>query len=86
MNKPRIGTQRALSTVVTSAMLISAVAVMGIALVGWSQSTLTNQQVVLANQFYSKEDTGYSWSTGETINIVVTTARDKVYTTHVVAP
>ncbi len=152
MNKPRIGTQRALSTVVTSAILISAVAVMGVALVGWSQSVLTTHQVVLANQFsdqintlneyalienvwfgssnlmnytitnvgtvalnvieikltnssqntlhtiaitgggilpnqfYSKEDTGYSWSTGETINVVVTTARDKVYTTHVVAP
>ncbi len=155
MKKIRIGTKRALSTVVTSAMLISAVAVMGVALVGWSQSTLTNQQVVLANQFsdqintlneygiienvwfgdtpsnfinftvinvgtvalnvieikltdtsqttlhtypiitdggilpnqyYSYQSDGYSWSTGETINVVVTTARDKVYTTHVVAP
>ena len=155
MNWLRIGTKRALSTPVTSVMLISAVAVMGVALVGWSQSTLTNQQVVLSNQFsdqinvlneygvienvwfgdtpsnfinftiinvgtvalnvteiklmytsqatlhtyptitgggifpkqyYSYQSDGYSWSSGETINVVVTTSRDKVYTTQVVAP
>lgn len=152
MNKPRIGTKRALSTPVTSALLISAVAVMGVTLVGWSQSTLSNNQVLLSNQFsdqintlneyaiienvwfgssnlmnytitnvgtvylnvteikltdtskntlhtitisdggilpnqfYPKEDTGYSWSSGETLNVVVTTARDKIYTTQVVAP
>ncbi len=155
MNWLRIGTKRALSTPVTSVMLISAVAVMGVALVGWSQSTLANQQAVLSNQFsdqinvlneygvienvwfgdnpsnfinftiinvgtvalnvteiklidtsqatlhtyqtitgggifpnqyYSYQSDGYSWSSGETINVVVTTARDKVYTTLVVAP
>lgn len=155
MNWLRIGTKRALSTPVTSVMLISAVAVMGVALVGWSQSTLANQQAVLSNQFsdqinvlneygvienvwfgdnpsnfinftiinvgtvalnvteiklidtsqatlhtyqtitgggifpnqyYSYQSDGYSWSSGETINVVVTTARDKVYTTQVVAP
>ena len=155
MNWPRIGTKRALSTAVTSAMLISAVATMGVTLVGWSQSTLTTSQAVLTNQFsdqvnrlneyavienvwfgdsppnlmnftiinvgtvslnvteikltnssqhtlytfpiitgggispneyYSFQDTGYVWASGESINVVVTTARDKVYTTYVVAP
>ena len=156
MKKLSIGTKRALSGSVTSAMLISAVAIMGVTLVGWSQSTLTSQQQILAsqysdqvnslneyavienvwfsssppnlinytivnvgtiglnvteiklldsssqatlytsptitnggifsNQIYSYQDTGYAWTSGEDFTVVVTTARDRVYLTYVVAP
>jgi len=54
MNWPRIGTKRALSGPVTSAILLSAVTVMGIMLVGWSNTTLTINQVELDATFSNK--------------------------------
>lgn len=54
MNWSRIGTKRALSGPVTSAILLSAVATMGILLVGWSNSTLSYNQVELDATFSSK--------------------------------
>ncbi len=50
----RIGTKRGLSSTVTAAMLLSAVTVMGIFVVGWSQSNLTQHQVALENTFSDK--------------------------------
>jgi len=149
MNKPRIGTKRALSTVVTTAILLTSVSVMGIYLVGWSNSTLANEEIRLANSFndkinklnehiiienvwfddspyiinitlnnvgiiglsvseielvnstdtttfsisdgavlpkkiYSFQDT-YVWVEDEVVDIYVTTARDRIFTTQVVA-
>ncbi len=51
MNRLRIGTQRALTTPVVSAMLLAAVATMGVYLVGWSNTTLTLNQVELEATF-----------------------------------
>ena len=51
MNWLRIGTKRALSDPITSAILLSAVATMGMFLVGWSNTTLTSNQVELEATF-----------------------------------
>ena len=51
MNRLRIGTKRALSTPVTSAILLSAVATMGVFLVGWSNTTLSLNQAELEVTF-----------------------------------
>ncbi len=40
-------TKRALSTIVTSAILLTAVAIMGIMIVGWANSNLTKNQMEL---------------------------------------
>ena len=145
----RIRPQRGLSTVVTTAILLSAVSVMGIYLVGWSNSSLLNDQIRLENSFndkinklnehviienvwfnddpytvnvtlnnagivglniteiklvnssdttvfaitnggslpkntYSFQDT-YVWLKNEVVDIYVTTARDRIFTTQVVA-
>jgi len=145
----RIRPKRGLSTVVTTAMLLSAVSIMGIYLVGWSNSSLLNEQIRLENSFndkinklneevfienvwfddspyiinitlnnvgiiglnvteielvnstdtttfsitnggvfpkktYSFQDT-YVWVVDEVVDIYVTTARDRIFTTQVVA-
>lgn len=145
----RITPKRGLSTVVTTAILLSAVSIMGIYLVGWSNSSLLNQQLNLENSFndklnklnedifienvwfnddpytvnvtinnvgviglnvtqiklvnssdtaifvitdggvlpkntYSFQDT-YVWLKNEIIDIYVTTARDRIFTTQVTA-
>jgi len=145
----RIRPKRGLSTVVTTAILLSAVSIMGIYLVGWSNSSLLNQQFKLENSFndklnklnedifienvwfnddpytvnvttnnvgviglnitqiklvnssdttvfaitnggvlpkntYSFQDT-YVWVKNEIVDIYVTTARDRIFTTQVVA-
>ena len=51
MNRFRIGTQRALTTPVVSAILLAAVATLGVYLVGWSNTTLTLNQVELEATF-----------------------------------
>jgi len=145
----RIRPKRGLSTVVTTAILLSAVSIMGIYLVGWSNSSLLSDQIRLENSFndkinklnedifienvwfnddpytvnvttnnvgiiglnitqiklvnssdttvfaitnggvfpkntYSFQDT-YVWVKNEVIDIYVTTARDRIFTTQVVA-
>ena len=54
MNRLRIGTQRALTTPVVSAILLAAVATLGVYLVGWSNTTLTLNQVELEATFSNK--------------------------------
>ncbi len=51
MKRIRIGPKRALSTVVTSVMLLTAVATMGVSIVAWSQSNLTQHQILLESSF-----------------------------------
>ncbi len=145
----RIRPKRGLSTVVTTAILLSAVSIMGIYLVGWSNSSLLNDQIRLENSFndkinklnedifienvwfnddpytvnvttnnvgviglnitqiklvnssdttvfaitnggvtpkktYSFQDT-YVWVKNEVVDVYVTTARDRIFTTQVVA-
>ncbi len=145
----RIRPKRGLSTVITTAILLSAVSIMGIYLVGWSNSSLLIQQLNLENSFsdklnklnedifienvwfnddpyfvnitinnvgviglnvtqiklvnssdtaifvitdggvvpkntYSFQDT-YVWVKNEIIDIYVTTARDRIFTTQVTA-
>ncbi len=145
----RIRPKRGLSTVVTTAILLSAVSMMGIYLVGWSNSSLLSDQIRLENSFndkinklnehviienvwfnddpytvnvtlnnagiiglnitqiklvnssdttvfaitnggvlpkniYSFQDT-YVWVKNEIVDIYVTTARDRIFTTQVVA-
>jgi len=149
MKMLRIAPKRGLSTVVTTAMLLTAVSIMGIYLVGWSNSSLLNDQIRLENSFndkinklnedifienvwfnddpytvnvttnnvgviglnitqiklvnssdttifaitnggiipkktYSFQDT-YVWVKNEVVDIYVTTARDRIFTTQVVA-
>jgi len=149
MKSLRIRPKRGLSTVVTTAILLSAVSIMGIYLVGWSNSSLLIQQLNLENSFsdklnklnedifienvwfnddpyfvnitinnvgviglnvtqiklvnssdtaifvitdggvlpkntYSFQDT-YVWLKNEIIDIYVTTARDRIFTTQVTA-
>ncbi len=149
MKRIRITPKRGLSTVVTTAILLSAVSIMGIYLVGWSNSSLLNDQIRLENSFndkinklneevfienvwfnddpytvnvttnnvgiiglnitqiklvnssdttifvitdggvfpkntYSFQDT-YVWVKNEIVDIYVTTARDRIFTTQVVA-
>jgi len=50
----RITPKRGLSTVITTAILLTAVSMMGIYLVGWSNSSLINQQINLENSFNDK--------------------------------
>lgn len=50
-NKPK--KRRGLSTIVTSAILLSAVALMGVMVVGWSNSNLSAQQAQMENNFSS---------------------------------
>jgi len=145
----RIRPKRGLSTVVTTAILLSAVSIMGIYLVGWSNSSLLSDQIRLENSFndkinklnehviienvwfnddpytvnvtlnnagiiglnitqiklvnssdttvfaitnggvlpkntYSFQDT-YVWVKNEIVDIYVTTARDRIFTTQVIA-
>ncbi len=145
----RIAPKRGLSTVITTAILLTAVSIMGIYLVGWSNSSLLNDQIKLENSFnnkinklneeifienvwfnddpytvnvttnnvgviglnitqiklvnssdttifaitnggiipkktYSFQDT-YVWVKNEVVDIYVTTARDRIFTTQVVA-
>ncbi len=54
MNRLRIGTKRALTTPVVSAILLAAVATLGVYLVGWSNTTLTLNQVELEATFSNK--------------------------------
>lgn len=54
MNRLRIGTQRALATPVVSAILLAAVATLGVYLVGWSNTTLTLNQAELEATFSNK--------------------------------
>ncbi len=149
MKLVRIRPKRGLSTVVATGILLSAVTVMGIYLVGWSNSSLMNDQIRLENSFndkinklnehviienvwfddspyivnvtlnnagivglnitqiklvnssdttifaitnggtlpkktYSFQDT-YVWLKNEVVDIYVTTARDRIFTTQVVA-
>jgi len=51
MHRSRIGTQRALSELPSAAMLLFAVAVLGIGLVGWSNQTLSLGAIELTNTF-----------------------------------
>jgi len=46
-------TQRGLSTIVTSAILLAAVAIMGIMIVGWANANLTKHQIELESTFSS---------------------------------
>jgi hypothetical protein len=54
MNWHRIGTKRALSGPITSVILVSAVATMGVFLVAWSNTTLTlnqaEQEAIFSNK------------------------------------
>jgi len=149
MKLSRIRPKRGLSTVITTAILLSAVSIMGIYLVGWSNSSLLSDQIRLENSFndkinklneevfienvwfnddpytvnvttnnvgviglnitqiklvnssdttvfaitnggvipknaYSFQDT-YFWVKNEVVDIYVTTARDRIFTTQVVA-
>ncbi len=149
MKLVRIRPKRGLSTVVSTAILLTAVSIMGIYLVGWSDSSLLNQQIKLENSFndkinklnedifienvwfnddpyfinitinnvgviglnvtqiklvnssdttifattdggvvpkntYSFQDT-YVWVKNEVVDIYVTTARDRIFTTQVTA-
>ncbi len=54
MKRIRITPKRGLSTVITTAILLTAVSMMGIYLVGWSNSSLINQQIKLENSFNDK--------------------------------
>jgi len=54
MNRLRIGTKRALTTPVVSAILLAAVATLGVYLVGWSNTTLTLNQAELEATFSNK--------------------------------
>ncbi len=145
----RITPKRGLSTVITTAILLTAVSMLGIYLVGWSNSSLINQQIKLETSFndkinklnedifienvwfnddpytvnvttnnvgviglnitqiklvnssdttvfaitnggivpkntYSFQDT-YVWVKNEVVDVYVTTARDRIFTTQVVA-
>jgi len=51
MHRYRIGTKRALSDLPSAAMLMFAVAVLGIGLVGWSNQTLSLGAIELTNTF-----------------------------------
>jgi archaellum component FlaF (FlaF/FlaG flagellin family) len=73
-------TQRGLSTIVTGAILLSAVAIMGIMVVGWANSNLVTHQVKLEETFsdnYNKLNEKmlieHVWfgNTGPSINITI---------------
>jgi len=76
----RIGNKRALSTIVTSAILLSAVAIMGVMVVGWANSNLITHQIKLDETFsdtYNKLNEKmlieHVWfgNTGPSINITM---------------
>ena len=54
MHRSRIGTHRALSEIPSAAMLLFAVAVMGIGLLGWSNQTLSLSALELTNSYDNK--------------------------------
>ena len=54
MHRSRIGTQRALSEIPSAVMLMSAVAIMGIFLLAWSNQTLGNSATQLTDTFDNK--------------------------------
>jgi len=54
MHRSRIGTTRALSEIPSAAMLLFAVAVMGIGLLGWSNQTLSLSAMELTNSYDNK--------------------------------
>ena len=54
MKLSRITPKRGLSTVVSTAILLTAVSIMGIYLVGWSDSSLLIQQIKLETSFNDK--------------------------------
>ncbi len=73
-------TKRGLSTIVTSAILLSAVAIMGVMVVGWANSNLITHQVKLEETFsdsYNKLNEKmlieHVWfgNTGPSINITI---------------
>jgi len=73
-------TKRGLSTIVTSAILLSAVAIMGIMVVGWANSNLITHQIKLEETFsdtYNKLNEKmlieHVWfgNTGPSINITI---------------
>jgi len=73
-------TKRALSTIVTSAILLSAVAIMGIMVVGWANTNLATHQMKLEETFsdtYNKLNENifieHIWfgSSGPSINITM---------------
>ncbi len=54
MHRSRIGTKRALSEIPSAVMLMSAVAIMGIFLLAWSNQTLGNSATQLTDTFDNK--------------------------------
>jgi len=54
MHRSRIGTKRALSELPSAAMLLFAVAVMGIGLLGWSNQTLSLSAMELTDSYDGK--------------------------------
>ena len=54
MHRSRIGTKRALSEIPSAVMLMSAVAIMGIFLLAWSNQTLGNSATQLTETFDNK--------------------------------
>ncbi len=54
MHRSRIGTHRALSEIPSAAILLFAVAVMGIGLLSWSNQTLSFSALELTNSYDSK--------------------------------
>ena len=54
MHRSRISTHRALSEIPSAAMLLFAVAVMGIGLLGWSNQTLSLSALELTNSYDNK--------------------------------
>jgi len=54
MHRSRIGTHRALSEIPSAAILLFAVAVMGIGLLGWSNQTLSLSALELTNSYDNK--------------------------------
>jgi len=54
MHRSRIGTQRALSEIPSAAILLFAVAVMGIGLLGWSNQTLSLSAMELTDSYDNK--------------------------------
>jgi hypothetical protein len=56
MRNRRRYSRRGLSTVVTSMLLVTAVSIMGVGLVSWSNSSFATQQLNVANQAASRID------------------------------
>ncbi len=81
MNIHRIGTKRALSTIVTTAIILSAVAIMGSLVVGWANMKLGAQEEALSltfnnninklNEDFVIENVWYDYVLGN-VNVTVT--------------